>query len=57
MDQTPHRPHITVSGSRCTSMKAEYSRRRSREEAMVRSCHAGTEEAEAVAGGSGARDS
>ena len=54
----PHRPcpqpHGTVSGSRCTSMKAEYSRSRSREEAMVRSCHTGTEAADE---GSGARGS
>ena len=57
-DPGPHRPcptpYVTVSGSRCTSMKAEYSRSRSREEAMVRSCHTGTE---AAAEGSGARGS
>lgn len=45
---------VTVSASRGTSMKAEYSRSRSLEEAMVRSCQTGTAEA---AGGSGARGS
>jgi len=45
---------VTVSASRGTSMKAEYSRSRSLAEAMVRSCQTGTAEA---AGGSGAKGS
>lgn len=46
--------NVIVLGFRCIFMKAEYSRSRSREEAMVRFCYTGIE---AVVGGSGVRGS
>lgn len=42
---------LTLSGSLCISMKAEYSSIRSFDEAMVRSCHTGTAVADGAGGG------